>query len=92
MLLGDQADLQHARAEIEIRLVASRLGEPSDLPDQLHTGGEVPRAEDGESHRPQDSPVVDAGRVVELSGGDPLSHGFTVGAGTDSGAPRRAEP
>ena len=62
-------------------MVTGRLGESSDLRDQPQARGEVTRAEDGEGNRPQDSPVVDAVGVMELSGRDCLSHGLTVGAG-----------
>jgi hypothetical protein len=65
-------------------MVAGFLGQGADLVDQLHPGGEVARAEDGERDRPQDAPVVDAVGVVELSGSDEFSHGCTLGGGTDS--------
>ena len=74
MLLGDQPDLHRAGTHVEIRVVARCLGDPPDLVDQLQARGEVARAEDRERNRPQDSPVVDAVSLVELLGGDELSH------------------
>jgi hypothetical protein len=75
VLLGDQPNLQHAGTQVEIRMVACGIGDPSDLIDQLQAFGEVAGSEDREGNRPQDSPVVDAGSIVELLRGDQLSHG-----------------
>jgi hypothetical protein len=78
VLFGDQPNLHHAGTQIEIRMVACRVGDPSDLIDQFQAGGEVAGSEDRERNRPQDSPVVDAGSIVELLGSDQLVMAATV--------------
>jgi hypothetical protein len=70
----DQPDLQHAGPQVQIGMVPGVLGEPCDLLDQPHPGGEVPGAVQRERDRQQDAPVVDARGAVELLRCDALCH------------------
>jgi hypothetical protein len=67
-------------------MVACRIGDPSNLIHQLQAFGEVAGSEDREGNRPQDSPVVDAGSIVELLGVISSAMAATVVSWADSSA------